>query len=351
MPTTSNNQRLPINWAMLSLLQYSFAILVICLHSGRIFPQDGLHFIQKSLFSRLAVPFFVISSTFLLRYQIDQKLENKTIIFLKITKTYLFWSVIFLPYLIHYINQNHLPIWQWPLAILIALLYAGSCYHLWYLPAYLMGGIFIDWLRNHFKEKLVIILSVLLFFFGLLETYSAYLLETPLGQLYETYRNFFWTARNGLFYMPAFICLGHLAYQSFQQSASKLHHKYLLIASAALFILEGRIIFINQGIDKNFFVSLLPLSFFLFQWAIRTPLLKNHRFKKLKVLSRYYYFIHPIFIELGFFLFPSKNRQDWDKGILVFFFSLIGTHLLALIIINLQKNKTDKLSNLSCKNK
>lgn len=325
---------LSINWNFLSLVQYLLAILVICLHAGRIFPQDDLHFIQKSLFSRLAVPFFLVSSSFLWAYQMDQQKKSLRQLQGSFIKTYLFWSAIFIPYLLFYLYQQKISLPYWPVAGLIALFYSGSCYHLWYMSAYFWGYQLMTWFQKRWGFILSLGLALILYLFGLLETYSAYTQESLLGQVYARYQEIFWTARNGLFYAPIFIGLGQLAYRHYQKTYLKQSGLYLIF-SLLLFGLEGYLIFIKQGIDKNFFLSLLPVTYFFFHWIIKNPFLKNSNlsFQQLKRLSRYYYFIHPIFIELGFLFFPSKNRQDWDKGLLVLSFCLICTHLVSLFII------------------
>ena len=57
----------PVNYALLSLFQYIAAILVILVHCQRLFEHEALHFIQKSMFGRMAVPFFLISSAYFFR--------------------------------------------------------------------------------------------------------------------------------------------------------------------------------------------------------------------------------------------------------------------------------------------
>jgi len=51
----------PVNYALLSLFQYIASVLVIMVHCQRLFEHEALHFVQKSMFGRMAVPFFLIS--------------------------------------------------------------------------------------------------------------------------------------------------------------------------------------------------------------------------------------------------------------------------------------------------
>lgn len=54
----------PVNYALLSLFQYIASVLVILIHCQRLFEHEALHFVQKSMFGRMAVPFFLISSAY-----------------------------------------------------------------------------------------------------------------------------------------------------------------------------------------------------------------------------------------------------------------------------------------------
>ena len=57
--------------------------------------------------------------------------------------------------------------------------------------------------------------TFLLYCWGLIETYSAYLDTTSLIKGYQLYSNLFFTARNGLFYTPVFIYMGYYLYDHF----------------------------------------------------------------------------------------------------------------------------------------
>src|SRR3712207_7629554 len=49
-----------LNTSVVSLLQYCFAIMVIVIHSGRLFQYEPLHFFLKSFLGRMAVPYFLM---------------------------------------------------------------------------------------------------------------------------------------------------------------------------------------------------------------------------------------------------------------------------------------------------
>ena len=125
-----------VNYALLSLFQYIASILVILVHCQRIFEHEDLHFIQKSMFGRMAVPFFLISSAYFFRVRWKREHgSTKLTLYIKgILKVYCFWSLVYLPYALTYFQSLHWPLYLAPLAILAALFYIGMSYQLLVYP-------------------------------------------------------------------------------------------------------------------------------------------------------------------------------------------------------------------------
>ena len=114
---------------MISLLQYILSIGVIIVHCGSLTADESLHFTLKSIFGRMAVPFFIICASFFLKPRLDD-LKNIRAYLKKFIKTYLFWSFLYLPYGISYFFRLHLPVYLLPFGLLVALLYLGMSYQL-----------------------------------------------------------------------------------------------------------------------------------------------------------------------------------------------------------------------------
>ena len=70
----------------------------------------------------------------------------------------------------------------------------------------------------------------------------------------------------------------------------------------------------RQGLDKNFFFALIPFTLFLFNWLLKTQWKREKNWRHLKDLSIHYFFLHPIFIELSFFLLKSQQLTKWENG-------------------------------------
>ena len=67
----------------------------------------------------------------------------------KIVKTYLFWSCVYLPYAWIFFSSLNLPVTLFPAGVIIALVYLGMCYQLWYIPAFLLGLFLVNQTLGH----------------------------------------------------------------------------------------------------------------------------------------------------------------------------------------------------------
>ena len=332
------------NTSSISFFQYLFAIAVILVHSGRLTSYEPLHFGLKSMLGRLAVPFFIVCASFFLKHSLGNSQKMKAYL-VKIVKTYLFWSFVYLPYAWLFFSSLRLPVYLFPAGVLIALIYLGMCYQLWYIPAFLLGLFLVNQLVKHLGMVWTGLITLLLYCWGLIETYSAYLDTTSLLKGYQLYSNLFFTARNGLFYTPIFIYMGYYLYDHFHAQVFSIHRWQKLALAFGLLCLEGIIIFQHEGIDKNFFFLLPFVTVYLVNACLRSSFLKSYDLQYLKQMSIALYFSHPIFIEWARYGFSSLPLSYPDRGKLIFVTALFGSHLFGLAMLWLQdKKKNQKTS-------
>ncbi|MTR99347.1 acyltransferase family protein [Streptococcus parasanguinis] len=332
------------NTSSISFFQYLFAIAVILVHSGRLTSYEPLHFGLKSMLGRLAVPFFIVCASFFLKQSLGNSQKMKAYL-VKIVKTYLFWSFVYLPYAWLFFSSLRLPVYLFPAGVLIALIYLGMCYQLWYIPAFLLGLFLVNQLVKHLGMVWTGLITLLLYCWGLIETYSAYLDTTSLLKGYQLYSNLFFTARNGLFYTPIFIYMGYYLYDHFHAQAFSIHRWQKLALAFGLLCLEGIIIFQHEGIDKNFFFLLPFVTVYFVNACLRSSFLKSYDLQYLKQMSIALYFSHPIFIEWARYGFSSLPLSYPDRGKLIFVTALFGSHLFGLAMLWLQdKKKNQKTS-------
>ncbi|MEW4353783.1 hypothetical protein AB1I63_02625 [Streptococcus pneumoniae] len=191
----------------------------------------------------------------------------------------------------------------------------------------------VNQLLRFLGKKKAVSVIILCYLFGSIETYSAYLVGTPLFEMYQAYARIFITSRNGIFYAPLFIFLGYLLYDNFQADFFKKQYSWKLLGCFGILGLEHILVFLRQGLDKNFFLGLAPFVVFLFNAVIRTSLFSEKNFSKLRKLSMLYFSIHPIFIEWTAFVVRNTYLSPATKGKLLFFISFLGTHLVSEVIL------------------
>ena len=329
------------NTSSISFFQYLFAIAVILVHSGRLTSYEPLHFGLKSMLGRLAVPFFIVCASFFLKQSLGNSKKMKTYL-AKIVKTYLFWSFVYLPYAWLFFSSLHLPIYLFPAGVLIALIYLGMCYQLWYIPAFLLGLFLVNQLVKHLGMVWTGVITFLLYCWGLIETYSAYLDTTSLLEGYQLYSNLFFTARNGLFYTPIFIFMGYYLYDHFHAQTFRVHRWEKLSLAFGLFCMEGIIIFQHEGIDKNFYLLLPFVTVYLVNACLRSSFLKSYDLQYLKQMSMALYFSHPIFIEWARYGFSNVPLSYPDRGKLIFVTALLGSHLFGLVMLSYHSWQKEK---------
>ncbi|WP_371130339.1 acyltransferase family protein [Streptococcus suis] len=318
------------------------SILVIALHCRRLFEADQLHFIQKSIFSRMVVPYFMVTASFFLRRNYPSLSKQYLIRYskqylIRYSKQYLTWSVLYLPFYLFYLNLQKIPLLYYPLALLVGLTYTGTSYQLWYMPAFLLGLVLVHYSLRKWGWRITVCLACLLYLLGSVETYSSYLAESIFLTAFDSYKTFFFTSRNGLFYAPIFVLTGFYLADKLNHPIFQYRQKTKLLVSTVILICEATIIYLNQGYDKNFIFSLIPFTAYLVAWTLTTDLFRQKKFQFLKKYASYYYFIHVIPVEVSFFFLETSSLTKIQQGWLVFLITIITCQLLSWLIIGYKK--------------
>ena len=329
------------NTSTISLVQYLFAIAVILVHSGRLTSYEPVHFALKSILGRMAVPFFIVCASFFLKQSLRESRKIKAYL-VKIVKTYLFWNCVYLPYAWIFFSSLNLPVTLFPAGVIIALVYLGMCYQLWYIPAFLLGLFLVNQLVKRLGMVWAGVISFLLYCWGLVETYSAYLDTTSLLKGYQLYSNLFFTARNGLFYTPIFIYMGYYLFDHFHSQNFRVHRWQKVALTFGFLCLEGVVIFQHEGMDKNFFLLLPFVTVYLVNACLKSSFLKSYDLQYLKQMSMALYFSHPIFIEWARYGFSNLPLSYPDRGKLIFVVALVGSHLFGLAMLSYHNWQNEK---------
>lgn len=275
----------------------------------------------------------------------------------KTIPTYLSWSIIYLPIVIAFIITNFslindyltsinisiyllgiLAIIFLPLIIIIALIYTGIYYHLWYFPAVILSLLVLFIWKKKFNVKYLLALSFFLLLFGATETYYG-ILPLTVKELVSYYYNIFFTTRNFLFFGLFYVVLGY-----YIGKKDKPYSKYcfeLLIISIFMLAFEAIILHGTERLNSNILLSCIPLTYYLFISTIYLTKEKKKKTKfKFRDYSKYYYLIHPAIIFIIQLIFNNINcyLNPYIQILLI----LLLTHVISNLIIKL-KEKFNKL--------
>ena len=269
------------------------AAMVVALHTSPLASYSaGADWFLTRVLCRLAVPFFFTASGFFLvsRYQKDAGRLRR---FLKKTAAlYGVGMLLYLPLNLYsgaFAGQNGL------LRFLRSAVFEGTFYHLWYLPAALLGGsiaYFAVWRLGYRRAFLA---AGALYVLGLLgDSYFGLAAQSPLlRRLYSQVFLLCGPTRNGLFFAPLFFVLGGWCAGSKQGWQKKgaagdvcaFLLCFLLMAAEAVLLRA-----LGWPRQDSMLAFLPPCVLFLFRALCRIP---GGRLAWAGSLSRNVYLLHP----------------------------------------------------------
>ncbi|MEG0822974.1 MAG: acyltransferase family protein, partial [Erysipelotrichaceae bacterium] len=138
------------------------SIFIIVVHTSPMLPYSKPgNFILINILGRLATPFFFIATAFFIKKNMiergDQYLKKYII---SLIKLYLIWSLIYLPLGIQWISLNiDIPWFLYPIALIVALFYIGTYFHLWFIPALIFSLLVVYYLKKYMSYKVLMIIS------------------------------------------------------------------------------------------------------------------------------------------------------------------------------------------------
>ncbi|MCM1134354.1 MAG: alanine racemase [Clostridium sp.] len=281
------------------------AFLIVAIHTSPLgsFSPTG-DFILTRIIARVGVPFFFMTSGFFLisRYTRDNKkladFETKTV------KLYGAAMLIYLPinlYNGYFQKENFLP------NLIKDIVFEGTLYHLWYLPASMAGGAVAWYLVKRLGYRKALAATALLYLVGLFGD-SYYGIAEKIPVLREFYGLLFQICdytRNGIFFAPVFFVLGGRIAEEVGSSGSKRKadcRKNLTPVSSfcgfgislALMFAEAMVLH-NAGVQRHdsMYVFLPPCLYFLFHFLL---CFRGKRRRNIRTLSLSIYIIHPMMI-------------------------------------------------------
>lgn len=246
------------------------AFLVAAIHVSPLQSINGTaDFMFTRIIARVAVPFFFMVSGYFVLAE-SKKSNRKLLNFIKKTVClYFAATLLYLPVRFYAGNLEALSIGE----ICKALFLDGTFYHLWYLPAVIIGMLLCAfWLRIA-GERAALIISMLLYGFGLLgDSYFGLVQMLPaLETFYEALFQISAYTRNGFFFAPLFLMLGCILAGK-KKSLSVRKERYLLPAFffAVLMLAEGMLLHHYKWQRHDSMYLFLPLLMYFLFGAICT---------------------------------------------------------------------------------
>ena len=283
------------------------ALLIISIHTSPFvsFSQIG-DFMFTRIIARVAVPFFFMASGFFL---ISRYASNTERLCAFIKKTVLIYGAAILIYIPINIYNGYFKIDNLLPNIIKDIVFDGTLYHLWYLPASIIGAVIAWYLLKKTNYSIAFLITFALYIIGLFGD-SYYGIAENVSCLNNFYNLIFQVSdytRNGIFFAPIYFVFG--GYVSDNQNRPSLKKSITgFIVCFALMFGEAFILhYLNLQRHDSMYVFLLPSVYFLFNILLY---IKGKSHKELRRISLIIYIIHPLMIVVVRLFSKLVHMQD-----------------------------------------
>lgn len=284
-------------FAAIDYFRLAASFMIVAIHTGPLEDFSEIaDFMVTYCLGRIAVPFFLMVTGYFVLNGSFRKLTRYLCRFLLM---YAGVTILYLPFTIY---AGNLP--QGPGGWLKWLLMDGTFYHLWYLPAALLGCVITAALLKYCPIAAGGILAALLYVAGLMgDSYYGLVAQVqPLENVYGFLFRISSYTRNGIFFAPVFLWMGAVLGRSGNGEKKSLlegkRQKTMTWAAfgvcLALMLAEGYFTW-SMGLQKHnsMYLFLLPVSFLLFKGLLQAG---GKAPAVLRSLSMWIYLLHPLCI-------------------------------------------------------
>lgn len=330
-------------YAGIDIFRIAAAIMIIAIHTSPLvsFSHEA-DFVLTRILARVAVPFFFMcTGYFLIPGCIESQVNRKRIFVKFLTKTGFLYVAAILIYLPVNIYSGYFK--EKPITPNIAkdLVFDGTFYHLWYIPASIIGFMIVYTLTTRLSLKKVFTLSFILYLIGLFgdSYYGISEKFDAANSFYGTLFSYFDYTRNGLFFAPVFIVLGAIIAKSKREYSLRKNLAGFALAFSAL-IAEALILH-HYSLQRHdsMYIMLLPAMYFLFGILLK---IKGESKKTLRDISMLVYILHPLCIILvrGFAKVLKLEKYLIRNSLIHFIAVTVATIVISVIIVYLWKQLT-----------
>lgn len=281
------------NYTGIDYFRFIAALLIIAIHTSPLgsFSETG-DFMLTRIIARVAVPFFLMTSGFFL---ISRYAYNNSKLWMFVKKTALIYGAAILIYIPINIYNDYFSMDNLLPNIIKDIVFDGTLYHLWYLPASIVGATIAWYLVRKFDYRAALIVTGILYFIGLFGD-SYYGLSEKIGILdgfYNLIFQIFDHTRNGIFFAPIFFVLGGLIADNRRRIEFIKSICGFSISFVLMFIEALTLHFCNLQRHDSMYIFLLLCMYFFFNIILH---FKGKRIIWLRTSSLIIYIIHPMMI-------------------------------------------------------
>ena len=290
---------------MVDVFKLIFAIAVVIIHT-QLYSKcsDSFIWFLSALFTRLAVPFFMITSSYFLGIKIKEKgfdafREYRKTLWPKL----LFWGTlaIILNAIVWY--KTSIDYFKTPLSVIQQILFypKGA---MWFILALIVSSYILEFfLKKKVSVIVVAIIALGLFIFALICNNYFFVIEnSALGGIIKQYMHFCISARNGVF-LFIYMFIGYTISSGNLMKLDKKTYIIIVVFGYALLLSESMLLHgVTTLDDSSLFISYLILVPGLLLLLLKFDLIIPHH-KDMRNLSGVMYYTHPLFnLLLGTYL-------------------------------------------------
>nr|WP_102711229.1 acyltransferase family protein [Paenibacillus castaneae] len=289
-------------FAGIDRMKFIAALLVIANHTGPLLQyNEYADFLLSGVISRIAVPFFFMASGFFFFRKLtgDKAADRRALLRYSKNVGWLYGIsiLIYLPLNVYtgYFTED------FSLSSFIKdIVFNGTLYHLWYLPALLIGLFIVYFLYEKSSLTFMLLCAALLYIIGLLGD-SYYGIADQISGLTTVYDKLFLCfdyTRNGLFFAPLFLALGASAVKKTESQLVRKSTTYASLFSLFLVMMMGEALLLQAWElprHNSMYIISVPAVYALFQWAL---LWKRQTERTNRELRVWIYILHPLAIVL-----------------------------------------------------
>ncbi len=284
------------NYAAIDNFRLAAALLIVAIHTSPLQSfSETADFLVTYCFGRIGVPFFLMVTGYFVLAPYQRGISGNNSIGKFLRKTAFLYGIatlVYLPLKIYSGNISHTP-GGW----LKEIFFDGTFYHLWYLPAVILGCLLLTALLKCCSPLAISGITFALYMIGVLgDSYYNLISQIPVFKtVYTAIFQISSYTRNGIFLAPVFLWMGVVLANS-KVRISREHAAAGLMISLAGMMAEGFASFYFQWQKHNsMYFLLIPVMFFLFELLLS---MKGREMGIARDLSMYIYILHPFCIVL-----------------------------------------------------